>query len=223
MWIFKQSAEKKRENVIRQEAKDLMKQLVEAGMNRQTAKKGMEELSALVTVAYQQNKVYAKSKTQIAFSMMLIEKLMEEMRKKDAENIRERLKKLSNVLAEVFHECTIRRDDTDFTDTCTYIKNMSTVYDSAQSLIMQSELENLLHLLSEVKEWEEPDFCALAFFLKYGERRELGELANCLRNEMLLRFYRERYWDAFERELTAIGMEKAVEAWIKEKVNRFSK
>ena len=222
MWIFKQSIEKKREKVIRQEARDFVKRFVEAGMSRQTARKGMEELSSLVIDGYQQNKVYAKSKTQIAFAMMLTEKLMEEIQKKDAENVRERLKKLSSVLAEVFHECTVRADDTDFAETCTYIKNMSVAYERSQCLMLQSELENIRHLLGEVKEWEEPDFCALAFFLKYGERKELGELANCLRNEMLIQFYRERYWGAFERELAAIHMEKAIEVWVKEKVNRFS-
>ncbi len=222
MWIFKQSAEKKRERVIRQEAKEWMKQLVEAGMNRQTAKNGMEELSSLAIEAYHQNKVYAKSKEQIAFAMMLIEKLMEEMKKKEVENIQERLKKLANVLEGVFHECTIREDDMDFAVSCTYIKSMAAVYDASQCLMVQSELENLLHLLGEVKEWEEPDFCALTFFLKYGNKSELGELANCLRNEMVIRYYREQYWDDFERELSAVGMEKAVEIWIKEKVNRFS-
>ena len=222
MWIFGQSIEKKREKVIRQEEKDFVKQCVAAGMNRQTARNGMEMLSSLVIEGYQQNKIYAKSKTQIGFAMMLIEKLMEEMQKKDEVNVQERLKKLTSVLAEVFHECTIRKEDADFADTCAYIKSMSAAYNNSQCLMLQSELENLLHLLGEVRDWDEPDFCALAFFLKYGERSELGELANCLRNEMLIRFYRERYWDAFEQELTAIGMEKAVEVWAKEKVNRFS-
>ena len=222
MWIFGQSIEKKREKIIRQEAKDFTKQLVEKGMNRQTAKNGMAMLLSLVIEGYQQNKVYAKSKTQIAFAMMLIEKLMEEMQKKDTEDVRERLKKLTSVLEEVFHECTVRRDDADFTDTCTYLKRMADMYDNSQCLMLQSELENLRYLLGEIKEWEEPDFCALAFFLKYGDKNELGELANCLRNEMLIRFYCEKYWDAFERELAAIGMEKAVKVWVKEKVNRFS-
>ena len=149
MWIFGQSIEKKREKVIRQEAKDFMKQFVEAGMNRQTARNGMEMLSSLVIEGYQQNKVYAKSKTQIAFAMMLIEKLMEEMQKKDTEDVRERLKKLTSVLEEVFHECTVRRDDADFTDTCTYLKRMADMYDNSQCLMLQSELENLRYLLGD--------------------------------------------------------------------------
>lgn len=222
MILFGANIERKREKQIQKEAKILVKKLTETGMDKRTARKGMDMLSELVIAGYYQNKVYAKSKTQIAFAMMLIEKLMEEMQEKEAENIRERLKKLSSVLAEVFHVCTIREDDTDFADTCTYLKSMEAAYDRSQCLMLQSELENLRYLLGEVKEWEEPDFCALAFFLKYGDKNELGELANCLRNEMLIRFYREQYWDAFERELSAIGMEKAVEVWIKEKVNRFS-
>ena len=99
---------------------------------------------------------------------------------------------------------------------------MSAAYNNSQCLMLQSELENLLHLLGEVRDWDEPDFCALVYFQRYGDRNELGELANCLRNEMLIRFYREKYWESFEQELKAIGMEKVVEAWIKEKVNRFS-
>ena len=222
MGIFRQSVEKKREKLIQKEAKAFVKKLTLAGMDRKTAKNRMEMLSSLVTEGYYQNKVYAKSKVQIGFAMMLIEKLMEEMHKKDVQTIRERLKKLSSVLGEVFHECTIREDDMDFSVTCTYIKSMAEIYDDVQCVIVQSELENLLHLFTEVKEWEEPDFCALAFFLKYGKKSELGELANCLRNERIIHYYREQYWDNFEGELSAVGMKEEIELWIKEKVNRFS-
>lgn len=110
----------------------------------------------------------------------------------------------------------------DFADSCTYIRSVAEVYDSSQCLMVQSELENLLHLLGEVKEWDEPNFCALVFFMKYGNKSELGELANCLRNEMVVRYYREQYWGEFERELAAVGMKEPLEIWIKEKVNRFS-
>ena len=222
MGIFGVNIEKKREKLIQKEAKVFVKKLTQAGMDRKTAKTGMEMLSSLVIEAYHQNKVYAKSKEQIAFAMMLIEKLMEEMYKKDVQNTQERLKKLASVLGAVFHECPIREDDVDFTVTCTYIKNMAAVYDNSQCFILQSELENLLHLFTEVKEWEEPNFCALVYFMKYGNRSELGELANCLRNEMMVKYYCEQYWEQFEQELAAVGMEKEIKTWIKEKVNRFS-
>ncbi len=225
MWIFGQSIEKKQERAIRKEAKVLMKQLIEAGMNRQEAKTEMEKLLFLVMEACRQSKAYEKSKNQILFAQMLIEKLVEEVLSINAENevnsreeVREKLKKLTSVLAKVFHECTIREDDTDFKMTCDYFNNVAENYDDSQRFMLQSELENLHYLLSEILQWEAPDFCALAYFCKFSDKSELGEVSNEQRNKMLLKYYKEEYWNEFERRLLAIGMKETVEVWIR-KIN----
>ena len=256
MWIFGQSTEKKRERAIRQEAKALTKQLIEAGMNRQEAKAEMEKLLALVMEAGRQSKAYEKSKSQILFAQMLIEKLTEELFEKESVlevhssgecnvvmnesfmqksiaverkekngkvnqntgkydlEVRERLRKLTSVLAEVFHECTIREDDADFRMTCDYFNNIAKDYEGSQRLMLQSELENLSYLLGDILAWKEPDFLALAYFCKFGDKSKLGEFSNDQRNEMLIKYYREQYWDEFERKLLGIGKKESIENWI---------
>jgi len=85
---------------------------------------------------------------------------------------------------------------------------------------LQSELENLLYIVGEIEEWEEPDFCALALFCKYGHREDLADIENSQRNEMLLRYYKGQFWDDFEKELAAVKMTERVEKWIEEKVKQ---
>ena len=220
MWIFGQSTEKKQERAIRQEAKRLTKQLIEAGMNRKEAKKEMEKLLELLIEGYRQGKAYEKSKNQILFAQMLIEKLLEEVLEKEDElEVKERLKKLMNVLSEVFHGCTIREDDTDFKLTCDYFNNVAETYEDSGRLMLQSELENLSYLLGDILAWKEPDFLALAYFCKFGDKSKLGEFSNNQRNEMLLKYYQEEYWNEFGRKLLEVDMKETVERWI-EKVNK---
>ena len=218
MWIFSQSAEKKQERTIRKEARELKKQLIEAGMKRQEAKAEMERLLLLVMEAYRQNKAYEKSKNQILFAQMLIEKLLEEVFESE-EEVKERLKKLTSVLAEVFHECTIREDDTDFKLTCDYFNNVAQSYEDSKRFMLQSELENLEYLLGDVLQWRAPDFFALAYFCKFGDKSKLGEFSNDKRNEMLLNYYQEEYWNELERKLLEVGMKEMVEMWV-EKVSK---
>lgn len=271
MWIFGQSTEKKWERAVRQEAKALTKQLIEAGMKRQEAKSEMEKLFVLVMEAYRQSKAYEKSKSQMLFAQMLIEKLLEEVFENEGElevnscsesdrlmtenlmpksigveeradnsevngnkvneveanpnkvncdkEIKERLKKLVSVLGEVFHECTIREDDIDFKLTCDYFNNVAKAYKVSGRLMLQSELENLHYLLADILQWEAPDFLALAYFCKFGDKSKLGEFSNNQRNEMLLKYYNEKYWNEFERKLLEVGMKETVERWIG-KVNK---
>lgn len=218
MGIFGRSAEKKRAKAIHQEAKELMKELVNAGMDKRTVKNRLEVLEELAAAACTQRENYIESKKRMASGQMIMENLLDEIAGKEPGKVREQLTKLAGELSDVFHECTIRKDDKDFVTTYTYISRAAKEYEGTDRLMLQSELENLLHLVKEVIEWDEPDFCALAFFCKYGNRAELPDIENCQRNEMLMQYYCEQYWDKFEKELTAAGMEKRVKEWIEEKV-----
>ena len=251
MWIFGKSKEKTQERAIRQEAKVLMKQLIEAGMERAKAKAEIEMLLTLKLEAYQQSKAYEKSKSKILFAQMLIEKLLEELlENEDAsyekenqltnessiqksmvavdktnqnkvnrdEEVRERLRKLTIVLAEVFHECTIREDDRDFKLTCDYFNNIAETYEASGRLMLQSELENLHYLLGDILQWKAPDFPALAYFCKFEDKSRLGELSNDRRNEILIKYYKESYWNELGRKLLAVGMKYQIEIWMQKNI-----
>lgn len=214
MGIFGQSTEKKKEKEIRQEAKVLMKELVNAGMDKNAAKNYLEVLQELVLVAYQQREAYLVSKKRMASELLIIEILLEDIAEREPAKVRGDLARLCINLTDIFHECTIREDDTDFATTYQFLHRAAKEYEGDTRLMLQSELENLEHMISEIIEWEEPDFCALALFCKYGKREELADIENRQRNEMLLRYYRGQYWDDFEKELVSIGMLERVQSWI---------
>ena len=220
MGIFTQSAEKKRAKEIQQEAKELSKELVSRGMDKRTAKKYMEILEDLVFTAVLQRDAYIESKKRMATGRSVIEELLADITTKEPAKMRSELEKLAVNLTDIFHECTIRKDDLDFASTYDYIKRAAKEYESSQRIMLQSELENLLHMVVEVEEWEEPDFCALALFCKNGPREDLADIENSQRNEMLLNYYEEQFWEAFERELAMVNMTERVEKWIEEKIKK---
>lgn len=220
MGLFGQSAEKKREKEIRQEAKELIKELVTAGMDKRAAKNYMEVLQELVVEACMQRDAYVESKRRMAAGQVIIEELLTDIAEKEPAKVRGELARLAIDLTDIFHECTIRKDDMDFASTYSYINKATREYEGANRLMLQSELENLLHMVGEIAEWEEPNFCALALFCKYGNRNDLADIENGQRNEMLMRYYRGQYWDDFEKELVSIGMNERVTKWIDEKVKQ---
>lgn len=220
MGIFTQSAEKKRAKEIQQEAKELTKELVGRGLDKRTVKKYMDVLEGLVLTAALEREAYIESKKRMASAQGIIDALLADILEMEPEKVRNELARLAVKMIDIFHECTIRKDDLDFASTYGYINRATKEYVASGRLMLQSELENLLHMVSEVDEWEEPDFCAFAFFCKYGKREELADVENSQRNDMMLEYYKEQFWDAFEKELMSVGMTGRLEKWIEEKVKK---
>ena len=163
---------------------------------------------------------YVTSKERMSAGLVIIEELLDDITEKEPAKVRSELARLAINLTDIFHECTIRKDDLDFASTYTYINRATKEYDGTNRLMLQSELENMEHMISEIVEWEEPDFCALSLFCKYGNRDDLADIENGQRNEMLLRYYRGQFWDDFEKELATIGKVERVQNWIEEKVKQ---
>lgn len=220
MGLFGQSAEKKREKEIRQEAKELARELTNAGLDKRAVKNYLDVLQELMIAACLQRDAYVTSKKRMTAGLVIIEELLNDIAGKEPAKVRGELARLAIDLTDIFHECTIRKDDLDFASTYTYINRATKEYDGTNRLMLQSELENMEYMIGEIVEWEEPDFCALALFCKYGNRDDLADIENGQRNEMLLRYYKGQFWDDFEKELAAAGMVERVHNWIEEKVKQ---
>jgi len=220
MGIFGQSAEKKREKEIRQESKELAKELINAGMDKRAVKNYLDVLQELMIAACLQRDAYVTSKKRMSAGLVIIEELLNDIAGKEPAKVRGELARLAIDLTDIFHECTIRKDDLDFASTYTYINRATKEYDGTNRLMLQRQLENMEHMIGEIVEWEEPDFCALALFCKYGNRDDLADIENGQRNEMLLRYYKGQFWDDFEKELAAIGKIERVQNWIEAKVKQ---
>ena len=202
MIFFWQSPEKKWEKSLKREIKELKKAMISAGIEKQWTKEMLEILQEVLKDAYGLKKSYKKSKEKIEEGKQQIEKIFDSIgMQSTAEKVRNQLYTLVSILQEVYHECTIRKDDMDFESTYSYLKRNTEEYKEADRLMLQSELENLYHLLEEIGIWEAPDFCAMAYYCKYENREVLGEFENGQRNQMLFSYYENHFWKEWKEKL----------------------
>ena len=117
MGLFNQSIEKKREKEIRREAKEISKELAAFGMDKKATKEYLEVFQELLIDACLQKDCYVCSKQQMAECRLLIDTLLPDIAKKEANEVCSQLKQLVVLLQGIYHECTIRRDDLDFAST----------------------------------------------------------------------------------------------------------
>ena len=214
MGIFSQSIEKKREKEIKRDAKERLKELIIAGMDKALAKERIEVLTKVMIEACTQQENYHTSREHMKEAEILILTMLSDISGSEATKIKDQLKQLVEHCDHMYHECTIRKDDIDFASTYAYIKKTALEYDGSNRLMLQSELENLLHVVEETIDWETPDFLALAYFCLFGKREDLAEIENHQRNSMVLEFYKEQFWLDFETELDSCSEKAKLTSWI---------
>lgn len=220
MGLFSQNMEKKRAKEIKHDIKELSKTLVHAGMDYAKVKAYLDVLFKVMLEACIQQEKYVQSKRNMKEMEILLLEMLSEFDRAYREKVCEQLKQMLNLFDDVYHECTIRQDDGDFASTCAYIKKTALQYEESNQLMLQSELENLLHVVEETIEWEAPNFMALAYFCIYGNRDDLADIENKQRNEMIMRFYKEQFWNEFSEELHGCGEEPQLISWIEEKLKQ---
>ena len=92
--------------------------------------------------------------------------------------IRQTLKDLRQMQNSFDHEFLVSKEDQEFHSTYDTILRLGTKALNApdQKLLLQSEIENLLALLKENLEKEEPEIAALTFYYQFGSYQELAQL-----------------------------------------------
>lgn len=105
------------------------------------------------------------------------------------------LKELKKMQNSVDHEFLISRDDKEFHSTYDSILRLGigALEPSDQRLILQSEMENLLDLLREHMDKEQPSFLELAFFYQEHSDRELVNLPHSKRIQKIQDIYRNDF------------------------------
>lgn len=214
MALFQQSVEKKREKEVRLKMKEFMKELTDAGMDKKAAKEGLEELTDILLYACILRDGYIESKKKISNSLTIIEQQLSRMQVREVSQCRALTEKLVNSLEDIFHECTIRKEDLDFASTYSYLKKAAVEYDGSNRIMLQSEFENLRYMLSETIVWAEPDFLALAYYCKHEDKENLGEMHNESRNENLYAYYEEHFYRNFIDKIAPFSMQEKLEKWI---------
>lgn len=119
------------------------------------------------------------------------------------------LKDLRQMRGKFDHEFLISSRDQEFHSTYDTIVRLGVraLEPQDQRLLLQSEIENLIELVKENLEKEQPPFCALAFYDQSESRQDLEELSPADRLVRIQEVYEREFYEPGMKILTE-GIEK---------------
>lgn len=208
------SAQRKKARDLKNEIKQLKKQMIDAGGEKAVINRLMGEFEATIWEAGTLSTDYEVSSHHIAQAREAITRLLDYMGESPAQEVRQSLKTLAETLDMVYHDCSIRQDDMDFQSTITCFKEMAPGYGSEpgsrKDIMLRSELENMKAVLDDASGFRAPDFFALAYYNLHGEKDSLKEMENEQRNIFLADYLKEHFSEEFFAEVQQRGVERQV-------------
>lgn len=125
----------------------------------------------------------------------LMEHMLTTAQSVDGKEFGRLLKDLRQMQNSFDHEFLVSKEDQEFHSTYDTILRLGTKALNApdQKLLLQSEIENLLALLKENLEKEEPEIAALTFYYQFGSDQELAQLPPTEKLEKITYFYEHEF------------------------------
>ncbi len=125
----------------------------------------------------------------------LMEHMLTTAQSVDGKEFGRLLKDLRQMQNSFDHEFLVSKEDQEFHSTYDTILRLGTKALNApdQKLLLQSEIENLLALLKENLEKEEPKIEALTFYYQLGSDQELAQLPPAEKLEKITYFYEHEF------------------------------
>lgn len=125
----------------------------------------------------------------------LMEHMLTTAQSVDGKEFGRLLKDLRQMQNSFDHEFLVSKEDQEFHSTYDTILRLGTKALNApdQKLLLQSEIENLLSLLKENLEKEEPEIAALTFYYQFGSDQELAQLPPAEKLEKITYFYEHEF------------------------------
>lgn len=212
MGFAEMAALRKKSRDLKNELKQLKKDMIAGGCSKDMAGKMTKELQEILELAEQLSTDYVTAREELQQARRAIEHLLDTMGESPAQEVKEALQALEANLNKVYHECSIRVDDLDFKSTMDCFKRMVQQFDGTVSIMLRSELENIKAVLDDAAGWMPPDFAALAYFFLHEDRESLKEMENEQRNQMVEHYFEEHFYGEFRRQVKQAGVsENAME------------
>lgn len=125
----------------------------------------------------------------------LMEHMLTTAQSVDGKEFGRLLKDLRQMQNSFDHEFLVSKEDQEFHSTYDTILRLGTKALNApdQKLLLQSEIENLLALLKENLEKEEPEIAALTFYYQFGSDQELAQLPPAEKLSKITYFYEHEF------------------------------
>lgn len=194
------------------EIRQLKKRLSAAGADMDVVKEWQRILERIHKQYYGQFEKYEKSKSslkEVDCIMKRIEQMMiarEDWSKEQAKELAELRKELKKMKDSYIHEFLVSKDDKDFHLTYETILKLMDHFDGKNdhTIILQSEVENILAIAAENLEKEKPNMLALTYFYIVGSDAQLTELPPKMRLEKITSKYEAEFINPMRNELRKI-------------------
>lgn len=213
------AAARKRSKNLKNDLKELKKEMLSAGCEKSRVNSDLKELQEMLELGGSLQTAYEEAGVHLSQARAALEKLLGCMGECPAAEVREDLNCLIADLEQVYHDCSIREDDLDFQSTIRCLKQMVEKYSNStagmQAIMLRSELENVKAVLDDAAGWSAPDFLALAYYYLHEDKNALAEMENEQRNACVLSYSKEHFLDAFWEMCEQMRVETSVQTLIR--------
>lgn len=199
MRFSEKSARRKKSRDLKNELKELRKEMVSGGLDKSETARMLAELQAALELGDSLHSDYEEARAYTGGAREDILKLLESMNASPAGEVKESLAALAENLEKTRHDCLIREDDLDFRSTVDCLKRMAQEFDgsAAPAIMLRSELENVKAVLDDAAGFKAPDFLALAYYYLHEDRKKILEMENEQRNQMLSGYFEGHFMNEF--------------------------
>lgn len=218
MGLLERSSARKRAKELRSELKQLKKDMISGGCEKNMADSTVREFLSVVEDAAELYETYQNAMEHLQRARRQIVTLLECMNESPVSEVKQSFLSLIGNLEQIYHECLIRQDDMDFQSTFTCLNRMVQEFDGQNTIMLRSELENAKAVLDDASGWIAPDFPALAYYFAHEERGTVADMECSQRNEYILRYFEEHFIGQFLTEAEHAGVKERVYAVIQEYV-----
>lgn len=204
------TAARKKSKELKTELKELRKDIITAGVDKNQATEQVKEFFELLQLGKTLQEDYTQAGNHLKQARESIMKLLECMGVSPATEVKESLRILVSDLEQVYHDCSIREDDIDFQSTIASLKPMVESYSQTtagmEEIMLRSELENIKAVLDDAAGWKAPDFLALAYYFRHEEKSNLKEMENAKRSAFVSEYFKEHFMNQFEKTCQEVGV-----------------
>lgn len=219
------AAARKRSKELKNEVKELRKNMLSAGGDKAQVTATLKEFQEAVELASTLQSDYEEAGAHLTQAREAIMKLLDCMGESPESEVQESMNVLISDLDQVYHDCSIREDDLDFQSTIRSLKSMvsgklqpdmTVGAVEMHSIMLRSELENIKAVLDDAAGWRAPDFLALAYYFLHDDRNNLKEMENEQRNQFVLSYLNEYFMNDFMKSCEAAGIKERVQTLMQE-------
>lgn len=205
------AAARRKSKELKNELKELRKVMIGAGEDKAQVAAKLKELQDVLELADSLQSDYEKAALHLNRARQAITILLACMGESPQSEVWTSMRALLEDLEQVYHDCSIREDDMDFQSTIRCLKQMTEDVakqgtDGMQAIMLRSELENVGAVLDDAAGWKAPDFPALAYYFLHEDKNTLKEMENEQRNQYVLSYWNEQYFDSFAQQCERAGV-----------------